>query len=185
LSKKYEQLLNENYLSEEIRLNIIQVKEKINKAGILKQKYLDIARILDDFRGYYSEQWNGVPSCLKKYLDLKDKWETIEKDIRAELFQIPEEWEDEFNDEILETKKFVKENFEEWFKNNHIPVNHNVEAFIAFNKRIAKSLYEMGFNSYGRMVNDNIREIDSSVDLINRINIRISESQFQNAVGHL
>ena len=99
----------------------------------------------------------------------------MDNEVKIGLMKFPNEWQYEYDEIVLHSKQYVADNFEEWFLRNQVPRNHNVEAYIAFSKRITKGLYAFELNEHAQRVNDNVRDISRTFEITAQINTRIAE----------
>ncbi len=181
LSKRHkiDELLDKFSYDKDINQKIELVKTKIYNAEELEASYKVIEIKLDDIEHYYSSA-DGIPDILKTILELEKDWKELSEKSRGSALDVQNIWLDNFDKVFNNTKVFLKANFEKWFTKNNWPRNHNVEAFNMFCKKIAKSLYALELNEYGRIVNDTVKKVSRSYDYLSSCQQRITS--FQNMI---
>ena len=116
----------------------------------------------------------------KGFDGLKDAWENLTNEVKIGLLKFPYDWKCEYENVVHESARYIDKNFKEWFSRNQVPRDHNVDSYIAFNKKLVKGLYAFGLSDHAQSVNENIRDITRDFNLTTQINNRIAELAGQN-----
>jgi|GEM_PF-6450783 hypothetical protein len=180
LEKSIGYLLEETFSNTELNSKVLLARDKLAKAKALRETYEIVKGIIDKFWGFINDPEDGIPDILKGFDGLKDAWENLTNEVKIGLLKFPYDWKCEYENVVHESARYIDKNFKEWFSRNQVPRDHNVDSYIAFNKKLVKGLYAFGLSDHAQSVNENIRDITRDFNLTTQINNRIAELAGQN-----
>jgi len=159
---------------ESITQKLELVKSKIYNANELQSSFDIIETKLNYMDQCVYKGIDQIPDILKTSYELEKDWNELSQKSKGSDLDLPQNWLNHYDDVYDNIIVFLETDFENWFNDNNWPKNHNVEAFNMFCKKIAKSLYSLGMNKFGKEVNDTVVKVTRSYEFLSFCQKRIS-----------